>query len=280
MKRSLAEAPRATVQMVIRGDVSPEDSRYAQTKVAAVSDRIREPVLFARVKLTQSTDPAVRRSASAQANLDVDGRLVRAQVDGETMREAVDRLVNRLRKRLAKLDEHWEARRGGMPQPWPEEWRHGSEPTHRPAHFPRPADEREVIRHKSYAVPWETPDEAVFEMESMDYDFHLFTDVTTGEDSVVYRADPTGYRLAQLHPRPEPGPVAASLTVSTVPAPSLSLAEAKQRLDLTDLPFLFFADPATGRGTVLYHRYDGHYGLITPAEAGPSGPRARSGAGT
>ncbi|WP_157536105.1 hypothetical protein [Kitasatospora mediocidica] len=25
------------------------------------------------------------------------------------------------------------------------------------------------------------------------------------------------------------------------------------------------ADAATGRGNVLYHRYDGHYGLITPA---------------
>ena len=30
-------------------------------------------------------------------------------------------------------------------------------------------------------------------------------------------------------------------------------------------PFLFFIDAAPGRASVLYHRYDGHYGLITPA---------------
>jgi hypothetical protein len=34
---------------------------------------------------------------------------------------------------------------------------------------------------------------------------------------------------------------------------------------LLDLPFLFFIDAAPGRVSVLYHRYDGHYGLITPA---------------
>ena len=31
-------------------------------------------------------------------------------------------------------------------------------------------------------------------------------------------------------------------------------------------PFLFFLDPEQGRGALLYHRIDGHYGLITPTE--------------
>lgn len=269
MTRSVAKAPQVSVQMVTRGDVSHTDSEYARTKVAAMSGRMREPVLYARAKLTQGANRAARRSASAQATLDVDGHPVRAQVAAETMREAIDLLVDRLHERLSRLNQHWEARRGGRPQPWPQEWRHASESTHRPDYYPRPVDEREIVRHKSYAVPWESPDEAVFEMESMDYHFHLFTDVASGQDSVVYRAGPTGYRLAQLHPRPEPGPVATPLTLSTAPAAVLSLGEAKERLDATESPFLFFADPATGRGRVLYHRYDGHYGLITPAERGP-----------
>ncbi|MBO1414556.1 sigma 54 modulation/S30EA ribosomal C-terminal domain-containing protein, partial [Streptomyces sp. FH025] len=32
-----------------------------------------------------------------------------------------------------------------------------------------------------------------------------------------------------------------------------------------DQPFVFYTDTSTGRGNVLYRRYDGHYGLITPA---------------
>jgi ribosome-associated translation inhibitor RaiA len=233
---------------------------------------IREPVLFARVKLTEEASPAGSRPALAQANLDVDGHTVRAQVAAETIREAVDLLMDRLRQQLARANEHWEARRGGRPKPGPHQWRHGSEPTHRPDHFARPIEEREVIRHKSFAVPWESVDEAVFEMESMDYDFHLFTDVASGQDSVVCRAGPTGYRLAQLAPRTEPGPVAVPLSVSELPAPVLSLAEAEELLDNTNVPFVFFAAEATGRGNVLYHRYDGHYGLITPAGTTPGTP--------
>jgi hypothetical protein len=134
-----------------------------------------------------------------------------------------------------------------------------------------------VVRHKSFAVPWESVDEAVFEMESMDYDFHLFTDVASGQDSVVHRAGPNSYELAQLAPRPEPGPIAVPLSVSPVPAPVLSQAQAEELLDNTDAPFVFFEAEATGRGNVLYHRYDGHYGLITPAgttTGTPSGPQS------
>ncbi|MEU8925383.1 sigma 54 modulation/S30EA ribosomal C-terminal domain-containing protein [Kitasatospora sp. NPDC048545] len=61
----------------------------------------------------------------------------------------------------------------------------------------------------------------------------------------------------------EPAP---GLTVSTTGVPDLAMAEAVSRLDLTGLPFVFFTDTATGRGNVIYHRYDGHYGLITPAQ--------------
>ena len=31
-----------------------------------------------------------------------------------------------------------------------------------------------------------------------------------------------------------------------------------------DEPFVFYLDGATGRGAVVYRRYDGHYGLIEP----------------
>jgi len=62
--------------------------------------------------------------------LGVDGRLVRAQVEGVIAHEAVDRLEARLRHRLERAGEHWEARRGALPADGPHEWRHESEPTH------------------------------------------------------------------------------------------------------------------------------------------------------
>ena len=60
-------------------------------------------------------------------------------------------------------------------------------------------------------------------------------------------------------------PFQLPLTISPQPIPCLTVEQATDRLGLLGLPFLFFIDAAQGRASVLYHRYDGHYGLITPA---------------
>ena len=49
-------------------------------------------MLFARVKLIMSADPAVERPAIAQVSVDLNGRLVRAEAAGGTMREAAEQL--------------------------------------------------------------------------------------------------------------------------------------------------------------------------------------------
>lgn len=73
-------------------------------------------------------------------------------------------------------------------------------------------------------------------------------------------------RLALVEPGTEAlAPHTLDVTVSPHPAPLLSTDEARERLGLLGLPFLFFLDADRGRGAVLYHRYDGHYGLVTPA---------------
>lgn len=121
------------------------------------------------------------------------------------------------------------------------------------------------MRRKSYALDRETPQEAAAEVELMDYHFHLFTERSTGQDSVICRTA-GGYRLQLAVPRAdELGPVDESIVVSEAAAPRLSLNETGTWLEASGQPFLFFVDAETGRGNVLYHRYDGHYGLITPS---------------
>lgn len=256
----------ADVEVVVRGEVPDRVVDYARTKIISLAEQLAEPVLHARVRLAHQPDPSVARPVRAQANLDLDGRLVRAQVAGATGAEAVDLLVERLRHRVVRLKQHWQARRGARPVTEPHEWRHGSEPAHRPPYYPRPVEERQLIRHKSFSPPRISPDEAAWEMDQMDYDFHLFTEAATGSDAVVYRGGPTGYRVARaVSGVPALGPSDLPLTLSPRRAPELSVDQARQWLEETGWPFVFFADPETRRGRVLYHRYDGHYGLITPA---------------
>jgi ribosome-associated translation inhibitor RaiA len=264
--RHRAELPQfIDVDVTTHGEL-PGAADYARSKIGELGRYTSQPVLHAHVKLSRHHDPAVQRPVVAQANLDVDGRPVRAQVGAQTAREAIDLLAVRVRRRLERAAEHMEVRRGEPPARDPHEWRHDSEPTHRPNYFPRPADERRVIRRKSYTLAPCTIDEAAREMDLLDYDFHLFTEKGTGTAGVLYRAGATDYRLALVAPAlaDQLSPFALPVTISPHPVPCLTEEEAANRLGLLGLPFLFFIDAAQGRASVLYHRYDGHYGLITP----------------
>lgn len=261
------ETPMMTDVEVTTHGALPGAEDYARDKIGKLAHVAHRPVLFAKVKLTRHGDPAVPRPVVAQANLDVNGRHVRAQAEAVSAREAIDRLADRLRRRLERVARHWEARRGAAPSAEPHEWRHTAEPTDRKTYFPRPEEEREIVRRKAFTLHRITVDDAAFEMDLLDYDFHLFTELGSGQDTMLYRAGPTGYRLAlPLPPRPhELAVFDLPVTISNQPAPLLTASEATDRLGLMDLPFLFFVDAERGCGAVVYHRYDGHYGLITPA---------------
>jgi len=156
------------VQVAVEG-LPPTMADYARQKVGALLGQTHQPILFARVRVTRHCNPAMEGPVVAQANLGVNGRLVRAQVAAPTVTEAVDGLEARLRSRLERIAEHWEARRGRRYHPDPHEWRHGDPPSELRPWFPRPAQERQIIRHKSFTLPRCTTDEAAIEMDELDY---------------------------------------------------------------------------------------------------------------
>lgn len=108
----MADTRTVRVQTETRGAVPEGAVDLAVHRVTSLLRVAPEPVLFARVTLTMSADPAVQRPAIAQVNVDVNGRLVRAQAAGETMRAAVEHACDRLRIRLERSARNWEAVRG------------------------------------------------------------------------------------------------------------------------------------------------------------------------
>lgn len=254
-----------SMEVVTRGDVPVSARRYAEDHLGRVLDQIAEPVLFTRVKLTQASDPSRERPAIAEVSVDVNGEIVRAQLAATEMREAIDLLQKRLRDRLEHRARRREALRHRGPSSGPGEWRHGDAPTHRPEHFDRPAEERELVRRSTYSDDEMTVDEAAFDLEQLDVDFYLFRELATGGDSLVERAD-GGYRLLRLDGADaDPGPTAVRLELIGNGAPTLTLEEAIERLQAGGEHHVAFIDPSSGRGRVLYLRYDGHYGVVEPA---------------
>lgn len=275
--------PEPALEIVARGRHAEGARDYAAQKMRRVVDMVDEPVLHARVKLDVAPDPAVERPALAQATLDVNGRLVRAHVAARTVREAIDLLDQRLRDQVEHRAERQKALRRLAPGRRPGEWRHGAPRTERPGWFDRPRDERQIVRRKTFALDELTLDEAAFDLEALDADFYLFRELATGGDAVLHRLPEGGYGLRRLEPAEVEGP-AAVVDVSVDPraAPELAVGEALEWLAVADEPFVLFRDRETGRANVVYHRYDGHYGLIGTADepappAEPSTARRRLG---
>lgn len=252
-----------TVHMEARGPIPEGAVDLARERVAALLRLAKEPVLFARVKLTVRTDPAMPRLAIAQANLDLSGRPIRAQATAETMWRAVNELRDRLLIRLARVSRDWTLLRGGRPVTTPREWRSPGVPARRPPDLSQPTGRQHVVRHKTVKLALETPIVTALDMELLDYDFYLFTDPLTARDSVICR-NGIRYRMAQIMADPDRGAVTGGpVKVEERPAPVLTPTQAVERLETRNLGFVFFADPETNRGRVVYRRYDGHYGVIT-----------------
>lgn len=162
-------------------------------------------------------------------------------------------VVVRLEQLIAATRAPWQ------PRSWPD-------PTRPPLDTPGPG---ELSRRKSVPLATGRPSRAVAVMDAMDYNAHLFTDAATGQEAIVYRAGPSGLRLARQdtasppHSTPgEPGP----FTINPRPAPALTEADAVDRVCEQGSPFLFYTDQNSGRGHLLYRRYDTGLALITPTD--------------
>ena len=249
--------------VVVRGAVAQQAKAYAADKIAGLSEEMGETILCGQVKLTQHADPAAIAPAVAEAMLDVNGQVVRARVSAGMMTEAIDLLVARMQRQLRRFG--WNRPIDVLPEP--HEWRHSNLPSHdEMTWFQRPADERDLIRSKTVVDEAQTVDEAAFDMELLDHSFYLFNELSSGHDALLFRRSSGELELMSSEPTipPAPEPAVAVIMCEVAP-PTLSAAEAIEWMETTDQRFLFFIDPDSERGTVLYHRYDGHYGLVTSA---------------
>jgi hypothetical protein len=240
-------AGSGAVEVVARGRTDGAVEAYA---LAAVSEVLAEAGLRdgARVRLVRSV--CASGPALVQVNLRVAGAPARVQVAGESPSVAIDRAAERLRLQIRRLTTAYE------PWPWPD-------PQRRPLAVPINGVLR---RHKSYRLQVGSPCQAVASMNAMDNDVMLYRDAETGEDAVVYRSGPTGLRLARQHSmRPPAMHLLLPITVNAHRIAVLYPTEAAHRLIEGWLPFVFFTDRGTRRGSLLYRRYDGDFGLITPA---------------
>jgi ribosomal subunit interface protein len=253
-----------TVAVTTRGSVSHWAREQAEEKFHDLDRFVKGPILGARVVLIQEANPRIAMPARAEAEVDLQGRLVRARAAAPAMDAAVNDVADRLQRHLRRYVDRLISREREPAQPADGEWSHRSWSPPLSATFVRPAEEREIIRRKSFAFGPMSVDEAADTLEDLDHDFFLFHDANTDADEVLYWRDDG--LLALIAPRSvrlpsETGPVIEPNWFSGPIEPAVAVAE----MNAAAHRFLVFENASTERGNVIYRRYDGHYGLIEPA---------------
>ena len=247
--------------VIVRGEVSAEMVDYARKKLIAIAADASVPVLDIELRLDHHNDPARERPNHVELTVDLSGARVRAHNNAATMSEAIDGALKRLRRRVEATSERPQSRQ--LRHRDLESWHHDDRATRRSPARPSRAEEREVVRRKTFAIHAESIEEALFDLEVLDHDFFLFVHDETGTEAVVYRAG-DGYGLMQRVPSPD-AVARVEIPLASGPAPATrTLEDALTLLDETGDPFEFFVDDTTRRGLVAYRRYDGDYGLILP----------------
>ncbi|TQS46045.1 sigma 54 modulation/S30EA ribosomal C-terminal domain-containing protein [Cryptosporangium phraense] len=231
------------VSVQLNGPLAPEVTMTARDAVRAAIGTRRGPVLRADVRVVRYADPELTRPVAAYATVSLNGNPVRVHTTERTPDEAIRELARVLRAALDRLEQDLRWRSGSS-------WALAGVPSAGRLRTPGVVSGECSI------------DQAIGVLELLDRDFQLFRDAGTGEDTLVHRAGPTGYRLVQARRAPLYVCPETAVSIDCTPAPSLTVEEAAARLAAGERPYVFFVDVTTGRGAVLHVRRDGDHGLV------------------
>lgn len=236
----------------LRGVVSHAQVDEADEAIAALLTRSGKDVSDVRVRIAGancSNGPGL-----VQINLTVGEIPTRVQVSGRSISDAIEAATQRMEWKLRLLVPVVSSELAA----WPDRHR-------RPFAIALPG---QITRLKSVPLVTITPAAASTALVAMDYNAHLFTDKEHGEDAIVYRGGPSGLRLSrQRSMRPPTDQTMPAIIVHPQRSPTMTSEEAVDWLVGHHLPHVFFTEHTSGRGALLYRRYDGNLTLVTPRPA-------------
>jgi ribosomal subunit interface protein len=253
------------VEVTSRGDVSERAREQARQKVGALAQFVKGPILGARVVLIQERNPRIPEPARAEAEIDLQGRLLRARAAASSIEAAVDDVAERLQRALRRYVERLVRSEREPPKSPAGEWSHRSWSAPRAPTFVRPVEERQILRRKSFAFGPMSVAQAAEDLEALDHDFFLFQSAETGVDRLLYWRDDGRLGLIEPCQAAQPTDDHGAIRESSRLSSPIGLDRAMAEMNAMGHRFLFFENAATGRGNVIYRRYDGNYGLIEPA---------------
>lgn len=260
-----------TFEISTKGGIDSDAIDRAKERITRVGKHCREPITHVELRVTDDKAHPAQDHARAEATLSVKRGPVRAHAAAPTVAEAVDLMIERLRRRIdrheSRLHQIGTRRDDGVAAEG--SWQHGDVESSPRRPRPRTSEPASVVRRKSFASSPMTVEEAAFDLDILDHDFYLFEESTSGATSVLSVQSEGGY-LLEIDPDAAVD-VVGRMVVSRIAGPTLlDQAGAQHLLDTGEAPFVFHRVSPNRPGQVTYRRYDGDYGVIELAVSEPA----------
>jgi ribosome-associated translation inhibitor RaiA len=117
MSRLSQRAAAESVLVEVTGPLSSAERRYTIDKLHALAAYTRQPLRRVHVAVAVSGNPAANRPVRVSVGLDVNGRVVQARADGDSVHACIDAVRQRLYMRMIR------ERTRGVQAQWHSRWR-------------------------------------------------------------------------------------------------------------------------------------------------------------
>ncbi len=260
-----------TFEISTRGEVDDNIIERAQERLTRVGTHSREAIIHVELRVTDDANHGDQDQARAEATLSLKHGPVRAHAQAPTPGEAVDIMIDRLRRRLdrheSRLHRSDSKRHDGVASEG--SWRHGDVNASPRRPTPLPDASATVVRRKTFAASPMSVEEAAFDLDVLDHDFYLFEEIRSGEAGLLSIQADGRFQLEIASHAELESP--ATLPIDRVDGPPLLDAITAQRLlDNSDTPFVFHRTGDSASVQVTYRRYDGNYGVVELGTPGSS----------
>ena len=166
---------------------------YVEEKLSRL-DRYHDQITDARVTLTVRDVRDSQRRNRVEVQLNVPNGIIRAEEHHADMYAAIDKASDVLERQLRKFKTRYMKQRQGTvpePEPGPAEAAVNSGIDDVSDFMP------EIVRQKRFEMRPMSPEDAAAQMEALDHDFYVFTNMSSGRTGVVYRRKDGHYGLIE-----------------------------------------------------------------------------------
>lgn len=186
------------MKLVIHGkniEITDAIREHVHHKIEKAASHYQNLTTEIDVHLSVSRNHRVNARQTAEVTLFVNGSVIRAEESSENLYASIDLVADKIARQLRKYKEKRQ-----------DKGHHRTKEAHLEVEQPLLGDltadrapelPSDVVRCKYFAMPPMTVHEALEQLELVDHDFYVFSNVETGQINVIYERNHGGYGVIQ-----------------------------------------------------------------------------------